>query len=647
MKTCRITLGSRAASTKTLELVYEIFDTSIARRWTERLAAALEAKAKLWDDGHFYGRHVQTEEALVEEMLRSAAVLEHCEQVGSPPLGLRPGLTRPELTTLHDYYESLEGRTYEPELPPAVHDAIRALNVQIHQLEQFLHPDSGIHIQAIHNHSRSALEEADYALFTPDYKFGYLYLGYATTGMPVLDSYFSRSTKTPVPQREFSDEFMLWFRSDHVFREKVQLESWLKENFGWDARDPKMALGSIPLGRLVLPRTERRALLEQLKGFDRIVSVALEDAVELAPDADFQFKDKEKLRIEPILFASSADRETSWHTAEWIHSTGENQWQGWYCSSGMRSLYVDFDGNVFTGTCGVGGWYGNVFRQGLAPDKNLNQWIRCTAKACQCGSDMFAPKVRDKSLIPANFDDIYAPTTRAPEDPGAYRPVERVKRPDIVYGSTSQLFKQIIWDLTRRCNYSCSYCFPDAHNNYEAHKSLGSLKHAVDGLHDWWLAGTPGLFVITGGEPTTNPNYLEFISYILARNPSNAVHTTSNGSRNSVFYSELLTLSNITFSGHMESLENPSVSSRFLENIEACVKARRTDSRAARHALQVRLMLKPGTLSLVRDLAAAIADIPHFHEEATLACDLLHQASDKTRLKPYTPEERDFAAREL
>src|SRR6516162_8169959 len=112
--------------------------------------------------------------------------------------------------------------------------------------------------------------------------------------------------------------------------------------------------------------------------------------------------------IRDMRFISLSKGEVSEHSVEWVHSTGRNRWKGWQCAAGMHSLYIDFDGNIFTGTCGVGGWYGNVFRPGIDHGKRLNQWIECTADCCSCGADMYSPKVRKRELLPDHIDTIFS-----------------------------------------------------------------------------------------------------------------------------------------------------------------------------------------------------------------------------------------------
>ena len=30
-----------------------------------------------------------------------------------------------------------------------------------------------------------------------------------------------------------------------------------------------------------------------------------------------------------------------------VIANGINHWKGWYCSAGVRNLYIDYDGNLF------------------------------------------------------------------------------------------------------------------------------------------------------------------------------------------------------------------------------------------------------------------------------------------------------------
>ena len=343
-----------------------------------------------------------------------------------------------------------------------------------------------------------------------------------------------------------------------------------------------------------------------------------------------------KRNATPYSFISLGEKQVSHHSGEWLHSTGANRFKGWHCSAGLQSLYIDFDGNVFVATCAVGGWFGNIFREGLAPEKRLNQWIQCTNEICACGADLAAPKVRRRELIPQHFDDLFLPA----EDGSDFQVVEQAV-PDVVVSEMARPRCMVIWDLGRRCNYDCSYCYRDSHNNYEAYKTMGSLRHAVDGVHAWWLGDRAATFNITGGEPTIHPHYLELVKYITAKNPNNVVCTTTNGSRDPAFYAQLMELSTIIFSGHMETLQLEHTHKRFLENVNSCVEARKRSPQAAGQSLQVRLMLRPGLLEPLKRLQADLLAIPDIRLHAILNVDMLHHSAAK-ELLVYSDEEIAF-----
>lgn len=79
---------------------------------------------------------------------------------------------------------------------------------------------------------------------------------------------------------------------------------------------------------------------------------------------------------------------------------------------------------------------------------------------------------------------------------------------------------QVTWDLGRRCNYDCSYCPAHRHDNFSPHASLDELKKNVDFVleyvntymryRDYKMCNIG----FTGGEPTVNPNFIEFVRYL-------------------------------------------------------------------------------------------------------------------------------------
>ena len=125
----------------------------------------------------------------------------------------------------------------------------------------------------------------------------------------------------------------------------------------------------------------------------------------------------------------------------------------------------------------------------------------------------------------------------------------------------------IHWNLSKRCNYNCSYCSDALHDMTSPHHSLEYLisvankikKNIPDKKIRIWF---------TGGEPTANPNFLEFCKY-LKENEVTHIGLNSNGSRNVKYHTELIKYVNkIQLSSHFEFMDID----KFLENLESLPK---------------------------------------------------------------------------
>lgn len=78
----------------------------------------------------------------------------------------------------------------------------------------------------------------------------------------------------------------------------------------------------------------------------------------------------------------------------------------------------------------------------------------------------------------------------------------------------------VTWDLGRRCNYDCSYCPSHRHDNFSPHADLSKLKKTADFLFEYLNViakhriNKDFHISFTGGEPTVNPNFIEFSKHI-------------------------------------------------------------------------------------------------------------------------------------
>lgn len=126
---------------------------------------------------------------------------------------------------------------------------------------------------------------------------------------------------------------------------------------------------------------------------------------------------------------------------------------------------------------------------------------------------------------------------------------------------------QVTWDLGRRCNYDCSYCPAIRHDNFSPHASLNDLKRNVDFLfeyidlymqHRYFKRASIGF---TGGEPTVNPNFIEFVKYLKSTYQEKYSHRwdcqfslTSNGAMGKKMADNIIgNMKHITISYHTEA----------------------------------------------------------------------------------------------
>jgi molybdenum cofactor biosynthesis enzyme MoaA len=128
---------------------------------------------------------------------------------------------------------------------------------------------------------------------------------------------------------------------------------------------------------------------------------------------------------------------------------------------------------------------------------------------------------------------------------------------------------QVTWDLGRRCNYDCSYCPSHRHDNFSPHASLQELKDSADFVFEYidiymeyrdykWAS-----IGFTGGEPTVNPNFIEFVKYFKNLYETKYAHRyrcsfalTSNGAMSEKMAQSILeNFHHITVSYHTEADE--------------------------------------------------------------------------------------------
>jgi hypothetical protein len=288
-----------------------------------------------------------------------------------------------------------------------------------------------------------------------------------------------------------------------------------------------------------------------------------------------------------------------WSTDELVGAK-LNYLPNWKCGAGVDSLYIDMDGIVWTASCRVGGRLGSVWDDFSVPE----DWIDCKRNVCSCGADLFIPKTKTiefKSLL-RKGQGLEPQNELRDDNQTEFVAMERT------HASTQ---KQVYWEIGRRCNYDCSYCWPWIHNNTDPHKPLEDLMKATALIEERFTKGEAVNFIISGGEPTANKDFLDWLRYLNAMGHHVSLH--SNGSRKPDYYQEVIHYGDLNISVHFEFYDRP----KLVKVIEAVAKEK-FEHGGLGH-LEVKFMMAPHnreeTLSLEEELKA----LPHFTDYCTWA----------------------------
>lgn len=116
---------------------------------------------------------------------------------------------------------------------------------------------------------------------------------------------------------------------------------------------------------------------------------------------------------------------------------------------------------------------------------------------------------------------------------------------------------KVEWNIGKRCNFDCSYCPAEIHDNHSLHTDIEILKTTLDKLSS---IGKPLRISFTGGEPCVHPKISELFHY--TRKHASWINVTTNGTRTSNWYAKQ-PLDHMVFSLHFETEDW----SRCLKNI--------------------------------------------------------------------------------
>jgi len=126
----------------------------------------------------------------------------------------------------------------------------------------------------------------------------------------------------------------------------------------------------------------------------------------------------------------------------------------------------------------------------------------------------------------------------------------------VVQVEPTENYFSLNWEIGIRCNYDCMYCSPNSHDNSSKHHSLEKLQQAWISIYDkTHHRNLPYKISFTGGELTTNKNFLPFVDWLREHYNQHLfkLMLTTNGSATYKYYFKLFkVMDNIAFSVHSE-----------------------------------------------------------------------------------------------
>ena len=285
------------------------------------------------------------------------------------------------------------------------------------------------------------------------------------------------------------------------------------------------------------------------------------------------------------------------------------------------------------------GLLGNI-REGIDIPE---EYAVCPFNNCGCGADVILSKAKNKKYI--KLLDVtnngYEGTIRVENY------TEESIENSVAVEMNFPIPYQILWDIGRKCNYNCSYCWPSVHSNTEKFPDFEEVIGTIDMIIDNWSEGEEIRWNFGGGEPTMHPKFLEIIKYLKSKNQW--ILVTTNGSRSTKFWSEAVKYVNsINMSAHFESMDlYKGNEDRFIENCKIIIDHH--DSVDDDFWLEIKLMTPPGFLDKAQEMRNRIISIPNWstpgangRPKGSISLVPIRDINDSSSLVNYSENEIEF-----
>lgn len=326
------------------------------------------------------------------------------------------------------------------------------------------------------------------------------------------------------------------------------------------------------------------------------------------------------------ILLATGEGEGTFFSPEELMTMRLNSWQGWRCAAGFENIHIGPIGQVTGAACSMPSYIGNVFEGEL---NFPNDWLTCAVKWCMCGAAMRLRKAKTDELRKELDRPDLVTEVRAPLKD--VRDARLVTSPflDIV----RRYPKSVTWDISKRCNFNCSYCHPTISNQTDPLRSREQVFGAVFRIIEGFGRGDRISWVFTGGEPTLHSFYDELCEVLFRK--QHLIHTQTNGSRLPAYYAKLIRFSTIGISVHLEF----SPPEKILEVAKAIIAVKRSDETAAKHWFGVRIMTPPGCFEKAKDLSDRLEQLPDFKEHGLVFMSATYEREDRDQMMSYPDSE--------
>jgi hypothetical protein len=281
-----------------LSLFFKPYETPVAQKWLKLLTIATARGCPVEPHylkthkvrGRFVGFPAHEKNAHdLANLINQCIATVNGYSPGAIPISASEHTQQPQLNELHKYFEDHRGTIREPAAlftaaPQEVKTALEDFNLLIHEYEAYLEAQAkgtgsvaSLDITFMRDWKREPLAPEDYAHFDLARDFGGIYLHYCEVGKQVFDAYVNQDDvvggDNVRPLQYVSSAFDIYFgRStgpDFELDFKKKFNAWLVEK-GLDPRDPKLSIGYLKVGQLVidnrLKSLSRPAFLDFISG---------------------------------------------------------------------------------------------------------------------------------------------------------------------------------------------------------------------------------------------------------------------------------------------------------------------------------------------------------------------------------------------